>query len=87
MTSISLFPRMTAAGGVDFTAMLERLIEGAVAEHRSGDASMFITPKPSMRPVRRRHFEVPSPSTLDANTAAQAGGPPPEDVDSDAARR
>ena len=33
MTSISLFPRMTAAGGVDFTAMLERLIEGAVAEH------------------------------------------------------
>ena len=32
MTSISLFPRMTAAGGVDFTQMLDRLIEGALKE-------------------------------------------------------
>lgn len=30
MTSISLFPRMTAAGGVDFTEMLERLISDAL---------------------------------------------------------
>lgn len=32
MTAISLFPRMAAAGGVDFTAMLEKLIEGALNE-------------------------------------------------------
>ncbi len=32
MTSISLFPRMAAAGGLDFTAMLERLINGALEE-------------------------------------------------------
>jgi len=29
MTSISLFPRMAAAGGLDFTAVLERLIDEA----------------------------------------------------------
>ncbi|MCK5250212.1 MAG: D-alanine--D-alanine ligase, partial [Spirochaetaceae bacterium] len=32
MTAISLFPRMAAAGGLDFTAMLEKLIEGALNE-------------------------------------------------------
>ncbi|MCK5736075.1 MAG: D-alanine--D-alanine ligase, partial [Spirochaetaceae bacterium] len=32
LTAISLFPRMTAAGGIDFTAMLEILIEGAMKE-------------------------------------------------------
>jgi D-alanine-D-alanine ligase len=32
MTAISLFPRMTEAGGVNFSAMLERLIEGALEE-------------------------------------------------------
>ena len=32
MTSISLFPRMAAAGGMDFTALLDRLIDGALAE-------------------------------------------------------
>ena len=32
MTSISLFPRMCNAGGVGFTQMLDRLIEGALEE-------------------------------------------------------
>ncbi|MCD6343473.1 MAG: D-alanine--D-alanine ligase [Spirochaetaceae bacterium] len=32
MTSISLFPRMTAAGGINFTTMLEKLIAGAFKE-------------------------------------------------------
>lgn len=32
MTAISLFPRMAAAGGLDFTSMLEKLIEGALEE-------------------------------------------------------
>ena len=32
MTHISLFPRMAAAGGLDFTAMLEVLIQGALEE-------------------------------------------------------
>jgi len=32
MTSISLFPRMTAAGGMDFTSMLEKIIKGALEE-------------------------------------------------------
>jgi hypothetical protein len=32
MTSISLFPRMTAAGGLDFPAMIEKLIQGALDE-------------------------------------------------------
>ncbi|RKX97493.1 MAG: D-alanine--D-alanine ligase [Spirochaetes bacterium] len=33
MTPISLFPRMTAAGGLNFTAMLEKLIQGAIDEY------------------------------------------------------
>lgn len=33
MTSISLFPRMAAEDGIDFTSMLERLIEGALEEY------------------------------------------------------
>ena len=32
MTAISLFPRMAEAGGVNFSAMLEKLIEGAMEE-------------------------------------------------------
>lgn len=32
MTAISLFPRMAAAGGIDFTSVLEQLIEGALEE-------------------------------------------------------
>ncbi|KGM42864.1 hypothetical protein JY97_11205 [Alkalispirochaeta odontotermitis] len=33
LTPISLFPRMLEKGGVDFTSALEKLIDGALAEH------------------------------------------------------
>jgi len=33
LTPISLFPRMLAEGGVDFTSALEKLIKGALSEH------------------------------------------------------
>jgi len=38
LTPISLFPRMLAEGGLDFASALERLIEGALAEHARKEA-------------------------------------------------
>jgi len=41
LTSVSLFPRMSAAGGVDFTSMLEKLIEGALKEFTSRESLSY----------------------------------------------
>ena len=38
LTPISLFPRMLAEGGVDFTSALDKLINGALAEHARKEA-------------------------------------------------
>ena len=41
MTPISLFPRMTAHGGLDFTAVIDRLVQGALEEFAYREALSY----------------------------------------------